>query len=120
MTYSDQQVEQIACACHEANRAYCVTLGDPSQVAWADAPEWQRASATAGVRGHLSGKISSPEQSHEAWLAGKAADGWRYGAVKDAEKKEHPCFVPYADLPPEQQEKDRLFAATIAAELAKL
>jgi hypothetical protein len=38
-----------------------------------------------------------------------------YGEVKDAEKKTHPCIVPYKDLPPEQQAKDHLFKAVVSA-----
>src|SRR5438105_262770 len=37
-------VEACARAAHEVNRAYCLALGDASQVAWEDAPEWQRSS----------------------------------------------------------------------------
>lgn len=33
--------------------------------------------------------------SHENWLRDKEKDGWTFGPVKDAEKKEHPCFVPF-------------------------
>jgi hypothetical protein len=35
--------------------------------------------------------------------------------VKDPEKKEHPCFVPYESLPAEQQAKDHLFKGIVAA-----
>lgn len=93
-----------------ANRAYCIALGDDSQPTWEDAPEWQRSSARNGVAGALAG--NTPEQSHESWLAEKAATGWKWGLVKDAEKKEHPCFVDYNDLPPEQRLKDHIFTAT--------
>ena len=108
-------VRQIAQVVHEANRAYCQTIGDESQVAWADAPEWQRESAIKGVDGILSGAITRPEESHESWLAEKQRTGWTYGPVKDAEKKEHPCFVPYAELPAEQQAKDAIFFAIVRA-----
>jgi len=60
---------------------------------------------------------TTPEQSHEGWLAVKAADGWKYGAVKDPEKKEHPCFVPYNELPQEQQLKDHLYGIVVRAAL---
>lgn len=103
--------EACARAAHEVNRAYCLALGDTSQPAWDDAPEWQRSSAIKGVAGALAG--NTPEQSHEGWLAEKYATGWKYGPVKDPEKKEHPCFVPYAELPPEQRHKDQLFTATV-------
>lgn len=107
--------EHIARIVHEANRAYCQTIGDNSQVAWSEAPDWQRSSAEDGVKGILSGRITRPEESHESWLAEKERTGWKYGPVKDAEKKEHPCFVPYAQLPAEQQVKDALFFAIVRA-----
>ncbi len=103
----------IARIAHEINRAYCASLGDDSQPAWEDAPEWQKASALVGVDMHLANPDATPENSHESWLAQKLADGWKYGPVKDAEKKEHPCCVPYAELPPEQKAKDYLFRATV-------
>lgn len=105
--------EQIAQVAHEVNRAYCAALGDTTQALWADAPEWQRASALAGVDMHLANPDATPEQSHESWLAQKTADGWKHGPVKDAEKKEHPCFCPYADLPAEQKAKDYLFRGVV-------
>jgi hypothetical protein len=106
---------QIAQIVHEANRAYCRTLGDLSQVPWDEAPEWQRESAINGVEGILSGRITKPEQSHESWLAEKERTGWKYGPVKDAAKKEHPCFVPYDELPATQQVKDAIFFAIVTA-----
>lgn len=107
--------EQIARVCHEVNRAYCASLGDASQVAWEAAPDWQKASAVAGVQMILNDPATTPEQSHESWLAQKTADGWTYGPVKDAEKKEHPCFVPYHELPESQRAKDYLFGAVVRA-----
>lgn len=106
---------EIARVAHEINRAYCASLGDDSQPAWEDAPEWQKGSALAGVDMHLANPDATPEDSHESWLAQKTADGWKYGPVKDAQKKEHPCFLPYAELPPEQKAKDHLFRAVVHA-----
>lgn len=108
-------IEQIAMVSHEVNRAYCEALGDTSQVAWADAPKWQRDSAIAGVKFHLSDPDASPAASHECWLAEKEAAGWKWGPVKDAEAKEHPCFVPYDELPVEQRAKDYLFRGVVHA-----
>lgn len=103
----------IAKVAHEINRAYCAALGDETQVAWEDAPEWQRASIISGVEMHLANPDATPEQSHESWLAQKLADGWAYGEVKDAEKKEHPCCRPYDELPAEQKSKDYLFRSVV-------
>lgn len=105
--------EQIARVAHEANRAYCQSIGDNSQVCWDEAPEWQRNSAINGVLFHIANPDATPENSHESWMREKAADGWKYGAVKDAEKKEHPCFTAYANLPVAQRAKDYLFRAVI-------
>lgn len=111
------KLEHIAQTCHEVNRAYCAGLGDATQSPWSDAPEWQRRSAIKGVEFHLgrlnAGLPASPEASHESWLREKEAEGWTFGPVKDAEKKEHPCYVPYADLPAEQRAKDALFVGVV-------
>ena len=104
---------EIARVAHEINRAYCASLGDDSQPSWDNAPDWQKASALAGVDMHLANPDATPENSHESWLAQKTAEGWKYGPVKDAEKKEHPCFLPYSELPPEQKAKDYLFRAVV-------
>lgn len=109
------EVEAIAKVCHEANRAYCATLGDTSQLPWDQAPEWQKESAIKGVKFHLATPDAKPSASHESWLEEKRAAGWKHGPVKDAEKKEHPCFVPFEQLPPEQQAKDVLFTAVVHA-----
>jgi hypothetical protein len=105
----------IAKVCHEANRAYCATLGDHSQPSWEDAPDWQRSSALNGVQFHISNPNAGDAASHESWLGEKEAAGWKYGPVKNPETKEHPCFVPFDQLPPEQQAKDRLFRSIVHA-----
>lgn len=107
--------EEIARLCHEVNRAYCKALGDDSQPAWEDAPDWQQASARLGVELHLGNPDAGPQASHESWMAQKEVDGWVYGDVKDPEAKTHPCMVAFAELPVEQQAKDYLFKAVVNA-----
>lgn len=107
--------EQIARVCHEANRAYCESIGDHSQQPWNHAEPWQRDSAVKGVQFKLANPQATPDQQHEAWLSDKLAAGWTYGAVKNPERKEHPCCVPYHELPPEQRAKDALFMAVVKA-----
>lgn len=109
------KAEQIAKVAHEVNRAYCFALGDTSQVAWEDAPKWQRDSAINGVNFHLANPTAGPDHSHNEWLKEKRETGWKFGPVKDAEKKEHPCFVPYEELPVEQKAKDYLFRGVVHA-----
>lgn len=106
---------QIAEVCHEANRTFCDALGDHSPLSWDSAPEWQRTSAINGVLFNLANPEAPPSASHDNWLEEKRNSGWKYGEVKDEEKKEHPCFVPYEKLPEEQKAKDHLFKAIVGA-----
>ena len=39
----------------------------------------------------------------------------RNGPVKDADRKEHPCFVPYDELPADQKAKDYMFCGIVEA-----
>ncbi|MDG3555642.1 RyR domain-containing protein [Acinetobacter bereziniae] len=103
----------IAMICHSINAAYCQSLGDDSQVAWDDTPETHKQSLIAGVEMHLANPQATPEQSHESWYQQKETEGWTYGEFKDLEKKEHPCFLPYEELPLEQKAKDYLFRTTV-------
>lgn len=107
------RVRQIAAIAHEINRAYCLALGDTSQPAWDQAPEWQQTSAINGVKFHLNNPASTPEESHANWLSEKLAAGWGWGEVKDPEAKKHPCCVPFESLPLEQRAKDHLFRAVV-------
>ncbi len=106
-------VADIAQVAHELNKAYCESIGDMSQPDWENAPEWQKNSAETGVRFHLDNPEASPSASHDSWLKQKTEEGWKYGEIKDPEKKEHPCFVPYEQLPTEQKAKDYIFKQTI-------
>lgn len=110
-----RDVEGIARMCHEVNRAYCASMGDTSQPAWEDAPDWQKDSARNGVRMHLANPGATPEDSHRSWMAEKLQDGWKWGPAKNPETKEHHCMVPYELLPPEQRAKDYLFRGVVHA-----
>ena len=106
--------EDIARVCHEANRAYCKTLGDDSQPAWDDAPDWQKSSALNGVK-FYSQAPWTPKAAHENWCEQKRREGWVCGPKKDPEALMHPCLVPWDELPPDQKRKDFLFAAICQA-----
>lgn len=108
-------IEAIAKVAHETNRAYCQTIGDNSQPLWGDAPEWQKESAVNGVKFHIDNPDAGCEASHESWLKEKLSNGWVYGEIKDPLKKEHPCCVPYKELPIDQRVKDALFVGVVRA-----
>lgn len=106
-------IKDIAKACHEANKALCESIGDATQKHWEYAAPWQKYSAIAGVEWRLDNPAEPNSAQHEAWMESKAKDGWKYGAVKDAAAKTHPCMVPYAELPEEQKAKDALFVGIV-------
>jgi hypothetical protein len=112
MLTSEQIIEACSRAGHEANRAFCLALGDTSHASWDDAPDWQKSSTRNGIIGVLRDG-NTPEDSHVSWLKEKTDTGWKYGPVKDPEKKEHPCFLPYDQLPVSDRMKDLVFVNAV-------
>jgi hypothetical protein len=110
---SVDEITKIAIMCHEANKAWCQLHGDQSQSHWVSAEEWQRESAIKGVKFRLANPSAGKDAQHNAWMQDKVKDGWVLGEVKDAEKKTHPCIVPFEQLPEFQQKKDALFCAVV-------
>jgi hypothetical protein len=108
-------IKDIAQVCHEANRALCRVNGDYSQSPWGHAEQWQRDSAIKGVTFALANPEAPDSAQHDAWMADKINEGWVYGVTKSAVDKTHPCIVPFDQLPPHQQAKDRLFRAIVKA-----
>lgn len=103
----------IAKICHEANKILCITQGDMTQSSWDESPEWQKNSILDGVLFHLSFPDVKPSSSHYRWLELKIIEGWKYGKVKNIDKKEHPCLVPFDELSKEHQAKDHLFKGIV-------
>ncbi len=110
---SAKVIQQIAKVCHEVNRVYCESIGDLSQKKWDKAEKWQKDSAISGVKFALQHPNGKMNEIHKAWMADKKKDGWKYGKVKDAVKKTHPCLVAYDELPKNHRTKDALFLAVV-------
>lgn len=47
------------------------------------------------------------KNAHENWAKQRLGEGWHYGPKRDDAKKEHPCLVPYEQLPESEKEYDR-------------
>ena len=47
------------------------------------------------------------KNTHKFWSEKRIKDGWVYGDLRDDEKKQHPCLVPYEELPESEKEYDR-------------
>lgn len=108
-------IAEIAYVCHQANKAYCISCQDFSQKDWHEAEDWQRDSALKGVEFRINNPDAPESAQHDSWMQEKIENGWKYGEVKDPEKKEHPCIVPFEELPEFQQKKDKLFCAIVDA-----
>jgi DNA-binding transcriptional MerR regulator len=112
----DVTAEEIARVVHAANRELQIVQGDqvPSPP-WDEAPDYQVRQAIAGVQEVIRDPVLTAEQSHELWVDRMHHDGWIHGEVKDPVRKTHPTLLPWSELPPEQQLKDRLFIAIVRA-----
>ena len=44
---------------------------------------------------------------HEVWAQTRISQGWSYGTERNDELKQHPCLVPYEQLPEEEKVYDR-------------
>ena len=44
---------------------------------------------------------------HEVWAQSRMEEGWTYGKERNDELKQHPCLIPYEDLPEEEKAYDR-------------
>lgn len=52
------------------------------------------------------------ENVHDQWAAGRINEGWQYGPERNDKTKQHPCLVPYNELPESEKEYDRNTAIT--------
>ncbi len=59
------------------------------------------------------------KNAHDLWAKRRLHEGWRLGPRRDDERKQHPCLIPYEDLPESEKEYDRQAAMeTLKAILA--
>ena len=75
--------------------------------------DWDASEFTFG--GHEIETLAIAE--HDRWMAERRADGWSSGA-KDVERKRTPFLVPFAELPDDIAEYDRMFVREIPSLLA--
>lgn len=106
-------IEKVSRIVHETLRFYCRFIGDYTHLSWDRCPEDSRQSTLDGVTYHLQNPKSTPEQSHARWMEFRKSSGWSYGSTKDVVNKQHPCMVPYDDLPEQQKLKDLLFCVLV-------
>lgn len=106
---SNELQSRLVLAIHEANKEIQQQTGEFIP----QLSEHLTKSILDGVYYVLDNPNCTPEQQHNNWCYFKRADGWKYGPNKDFERKEHPCLVPYSELPEIQQRKDSVFRQTL-------
>lgn len=57
---------------------------------------------------------------HEVWAANRLKEGWKYGPVRDDDKKQTPCLVPYDDLTETERDYDRATSSETLKLILKL
>lgn len=106
--------EQAARVCHAAHCALQAVQEEPfPSVPWDDLPLETRGIVIESIRAARQGE--QPPQLHARWIRAMAALGWTWGPERDPENKRHPNMIPFGSLPPAEQDKDVLFAATATA-----
>ena len=57
---------------------------------------------------------------HEVWAKNRLEQGWVYGEVRNDELKQHPCLIPYEELPEVEKAYDRDTAVGTLKVICKL
>lgn len=60
------------------------------------------------------------KNTHGVWAKRCFAEGWKYGAMRNDERKEHPCLVVYEELSEREKEYDRKTATETLKVIMKL
>lgn len=47
------------------------------------------------------------KNAHDVWAQERLAQGWKYGPCRRDDTKEHPCLIPYEQLPEAEKVYDR-------------
>jgi len=101
------KIERIAKVVHETNRILQEIAGEKISPHWEELPQNMKDVTMGGVKQAIETNVTAAE-SHDNWVKMKEADGWKYGPVKDAEKKKHPLMVPFDEMKPIDKAKDSL------------
>ena len=57
---------------------------------------------------------------HEVWAQSRIKQGWRYGNERSDALKQHPCLIPYEELPEDEKAYDRDTALETLKLISKL
>ena len=106
---------EIAAVTHGANRVLQALAGEPISPPWENESELIQESVEDGVLTVLENPGITAEKIHNNWVDFRKSQGWKWGPVKDLDKKEHPDIGPWTALDINAQRKSKVFVAIIMA-----
>ena len=105
----------VAQVMHAANKALCDATGDNSHLSWQDVDVATREHFLRGIDAVLNNPTMTAKEGHDFWLTDHVERGWTYGPIKNRVTKQHPCIVPFDELPEVEKAKDHLYIAIVRA-----
>ena len=109
------QNEEIARAIYEATRIEA-NWSKRSIVPekWEDRDEKFRTQFVEIIDKYLkTDKLPTPSDAHDSWMKSYFDMGWKYGEVRDVDKKTHPDLLPFDELSQDERDKDAIFLAFV-------
>lgn len=108
--------DQIAQVAHEAIAEFIEILDSKAHVMpWHLVDETIKVSTLTGVELVLEDPNITAEEIHQRWVDYKRGRGWVHGTEIDLKLKQHPNLVPFDELTPLEQAKDRIFIGVVRA-----
>ena len=112
---SIQRAKEVAREAYEVNRIFCSVMGDGTRPEWENISEENRNQFVTEVL-----EISAfPDMTFEKYCEDRfcamGRSGWKHGPIENAEIKEHPYMLPYAQLPQKRQIKEQVFYLVVRA-----
>jgi voltage-gated potassium channel Kch len=101
-----------------ANRAQAADIGRKlraMECVLAPSPIWGTPVVLTDVTVEMLARLE-----HGRWTAYVREQGWEYGSVHDSVAKRHPDLLPWSDLPPVEQEKNKAMIRDLPSILAEV
>jgi hypothetical protein len=104
------KAKQIAIACHNAHNVLC-KYNDMKVTPWEEKSKEHRKIVENSVKKILKGKIGSPEEAHENFLAKKEAKGWSYADKYSEREMTNPRLCNWEELSAFDRQFEEMFFA---------
>ena len=105
---------QLAKACHNIHNVVCLNNG-MQVIPWEEKSEKHHKVVINSIDKILKGKINSPEESHDNFVAKKEKDGWIYGEKFSTKNKTNPRLCNFNELEGPEKEKEDFFFALVSS-----